>query len=178
MFVILLFTTTGKDFKTSSIIHVPYQYLSASEKKQVDCLTENIFYEAAYEPEEGRIAVGLVTLNRVKSKVFPETVCEVVHQKTTFYNKVICQFTWLCEGKNTITEKQQTLYEEARKIALYVYFNHAVIDDVTDGAIYYHADYVSPGWKKLQKTKQIGRHIFYIDPKVNTDYGRKTQYKS
>jgi spore germination cell wall hydrolase CwlJ-like protein len=27
---------------------------------------------------------------------------------------------------------------------------------------HYHADYVSPGWaKKLRRTGQIGRHIFY-----------------
>jgi spore germination cell wall hydrolase CwlJ-like protein len=28
------------------------------------------------------------------------------------------------------------------------------------GALYYHADYVSPGWK-LPKIDKIGRHIFY-----------------
>jgi spore germination cell wall hydrolase CwlJ-like protein len=27
-------------------------------------------------------------------------------------------------------------------------------------ALYYHADYVSPGWK-LPKIDKIGRHIFY-----------------
>ena len=164
LFVFLLFNTTGKSL-TTSIVTVPYQFLNAGEKKQVDCLADNIFHEAASEPEEGKVAVGLVTLNRVKAKGFPDNVCDVVYQKTTFYNKVVCQFTWFCEGKKTITEKQRELYDEARRVALYVYFNYAVIDDVTKGAIYYHADYVSPGWNRLEKTTQIGRHIFYIDPK-------------
>jgi spore germination cell wall hydrolase CwlJ-like protein len=45
-------------------------------------------------------------------------------------------------------------------VALHVYANYEMIDDITNGALYYHADYVNPGWK-LKKTKVIGRHIFY-----------------
>ena len=34
--------------------------------------------------------------------------------------------------------------------------------DITDGATHYHADYVSPEWKKTKtKTTEIGDHIFY-----------------
>jgi N-acetylmuramoyl-L-alanine amidase len=162
LFVMLLFSTIPSRDISTGIVSVPYQNLTASEKKEVDCLADNIWYEARSEPKDGQVAVGLVTLNRVKSKVFNSSVCGVVHQKT----KTTCQFTWLCEGKKTITAKQRELYEDVRDIALYVYFNHAVIEDLTGGAIYYHADYVSPGWKKLKKTTKIGRHIFYTDPKV------------
>ena len=175
LFVILLFNTSPSNtFNTATIVKVPYEFLNVSEKKEIDCLTENIFHEAAYEPRDGQIAVALVTLNRVKSNVFPDTVCGVVHQKTSFYNRVVCQFSWLCEGKKNLTDKHQSVYNSVRDVALYVYFNHAVIEDLTQGAIYYHADYVSPGWSRLKKTTQIGRHIFYIDPKVNTKYDRKT----
>lgn len=137
-------------------------------------MAQNIFYEAAYEPHEGQVAVAQVTLNRVKSNMFADTVCGVVHQKTNFYDRVICQFSWLCEGKKKLTEKHEELYNQVREVAIYVYFNHSVIEDVTKGAIYYHADYVSPGWNKLQKTTKIGRHIFYQDPKVKTRYDGKT----
>jgi spore germination cell wall hydrolase CwlJ-like protein len=173
--VYLLINGTQTGFNTSSIVSVPYDFLTASEKTQVDCLTENIFYEAAHEPRDGQVAVGLVTLNRVKTNVFGKDVCGVVHQKTKHRTgRVVCQFSWLCESKKILTEKHMDLYNNVRDVALYVYFNHGIIDDVTQGAIYYHADYVSPGWHKLQKTTQIGRHIFYIDPKVSSRYDGKT----
>jgi spore germination cell wall hydrolase CwlJ-like protein len=38
--------------------------------------------------------------------------------------------------------------------------NYERMPDVTNGATYYHADYVRPGWKLPVSTK-IGRHIFY-----------------
>lgn len=172
LFVGLLFSANHKKAFNGTIVKVPYEFLNAKEKKEIDCLTENIYYEAGFEPEDGQIAVGLVTLNRVKSKVFHNTVCGVVHQKTTFIDKVVCQFSWLCENKST--KRNQKVYDEVRGVALYVYFNHAVIEDFTKGAIYYHADYVSPGWVRLEKTTKIGRHIFYIDPKVNKRYDGKT----
>ena len=34
--------------------------------------------------------------------------------------------------------------------------------DITDGALFYHADYITPGWAKTkQRTTVIGDHIFY-----------------
>lgn len=158
----------------SNIVNVPYQYLNAKEKKEVDCLADNIFHEAAYEPKDGKIAVALVTLNRVKTD-FSSSVCGVVHQKTkNNAGQTVCQFSWLCAPKTLSTKKHEEIYNEIRDIALYVYFNHSVIEDITRGAIYYHADYVSPGWHNLRKTTKIGRHIFYIDPKVKTAYDGKT----
>lgn len=169
LIVYLLIHGTTRAFDTKTIVSVPYNYLNASEKREIDCLTNNIYYEAGYEPVEGKIAVASVTLNRVKSNMFEATVCGVVKQKTFG----TCQFTWYCDGSSKRKPSQEA-YVEAQKLALYVYFNHAVIDDITKGAIYYHADYVSPGWNHLKKTTKIGRHIFYIDPKVNKNYVTKT----
>lgn len=168
LFVALLFSASFKSSFNDTVVKISYEFLNAAEKKQVDCLTENIYYEALGESHQGQVAVGLVTLNRVKSNVFPDTVCGVVHQKTKHDNKTVCQFSWLCENKSN--NKHTELYEAIRDVALYVYFNHNIIEDMTKGAIYYHADYVSPDWYRLQKTTKIGRHIFYIDPKVNTRY--------
>lgn len=169
LIIYLLLNGTSRAFEISSIIEVPYKFLNASEKREIDCLADNIYYEAGYEPKEGKAAVAAVTMNRVKSKQFDSTVCGVVKQKT----QGVCQFTWLCDGSSK-RRPNPDMYEQARQIALYVYFNHSVIEDMTKGAIYYHADYVSPGWNNLKKTVKIGRHIFYIDPKVNTNYASKT----
>jgi len=34
--------------------------------------------------------------------------------------------------------------------------------DITDGALFYHANYITPSWAKTkQRTTVIGDHIFY-----------------
>jgi spore germination cell wall hydrolase CwlJ-like protein len=162
-----LLSTTHTNGNYSSLVTVPYEFLTKHEKKEIDCLTDNIYYEAGYEPEDGKIAVASVTLNRVKSKQFDTSVCGVVKQKTG----KTCQFSWLCDGSAN-RKPNDDIYNEVRRIALYVYFNHAVIEDPSKGALYYHADYVNPRWK-LDKTTVIGRHIFY-KPKEDKRYDGKT----
>jgi hypothetical protein len=66
------------------------------------------------------------------------------------------------------------LYKEVRNVALYTYLNYGMIDDITKGATYYHADYVRPGWSNLKKTTKIGQHIFY-KPKKETNYDEQTK---
>jgi spore germination cell wall hydrolase CwlJ-like protein len=69
-------------------------YVSAADRlKQLDCLTRNIYWEAASEPFEGKVAVAQVTLNRVEDGRFANTVCGVVYQKNVFYERVVCQFS-------------------------------------------------------------------------------------
>ena len=132
-----------------------YEELTQHQKTEVDCLTQNIYREAGIEPESGMIAVGLVTMNRVKTLGFPKTVCKVVKQKTNS----TCQFSWVCIKK--LPRIDQQIYSYSRSIAIRVFFNHRIIDDSTLGALFYHADYVSPRWTKLEVTTKIGRHIFY-----------------
>ena len=70
-------------------------FVSAEDRtRQLECLANNIYWEAASEPFEGKVAVAQVTMNRVESGRFADTVCGVVYQKNVIYEKVICQFTW------------------------------------------------------------------------------------
>ena len=88
--------------------------LSYDEKqkvmREVDCLAKNIYFEAKGEPRAGKIAVAEVTMNRVKSKQFPRSVCAVVYQKT----KGTCQFSWVCEGKKVI--RNRAAWKESCKL--------------------------------------------------------------
>jgi spore germination cell wall hydrolase CwlJ-like protein len=128
--------------------------LTKETQKQVDCLTDNIYYEAGYEPEDGKVAVALVTLNRTQDPRYPKDICSVVKQRV----KSTCQFSWFCETpKRAATQ----VYEQAREIAVHVYVNYEKLTDITGGALFYHADYVNPRWRGLEKTTVIGRHIFY-----------------
>lgn len=134
--------------------------ISAAERtKQLDCLTRNIYWEAATEPFEGKVAVAQVTMNRVESGNFGKGVCGVVFQKNIFYEKVVCQFSWACENAHKVRPIHPKLYAESEEVAKKVLLENFRLPGLTS-AIYYHADYVNPGWKK-EKIMKIGRHIFY-----------------
>ena len=154
LFLLSFTIVISSAFPENKIIDVQYKQLTPAAKQQVDCLADNIYYEAGYEPDEGKQAVALVTLNRTQDPRFPKDICSVVKQKVNS----TCQFSWFCEGKRAI--RNMFVYNEAREIAVFVYANYENMKDVTKGALYYHADYVNPRWK-LDKTTQIGRHIFY-----------------
>ena len=140
----------------SKPLKVSYKNLSPHAKKQVECLAQNIYYEAGWEPEKGQIAVAMVTLNRVEDGRFANSICGVVKQKT----QNTCQFTWFCEGK-VLTKMNHSVYNEVKDLAAYVYANHQKIKDPSKGALFYHADYVNPGWKNMVYLTKIGRHKFY-----------------
>lgn len=144
-----------------------YDNLSDNSKRQVACLAENIYHEARAEPIEGQKAVAFVTINRVQSG-YAEDICGVVKQKTGH----TCQFSWYCDKKITriqLTGDRNLEYNRILQLAVDMVLNFDREQDVTDGATYYHADYVNPHWNKLEKVKQIGRHIFYRSKKDSID---------
>lgn len=153
-------------------MHVEYYQLSKEAKKQANCLAENIYFEAGLEPNEGKLAVAMVTLNRVASGNFPSTICEVVHQKTGN----VCQFSWYCD-KSFLARRskaiQSDLYKDIRKIAVFAMMNYETIEDKTNGAMYYHANYIKVPWK-LNVTARIGQHVFY---KRSKEPNWKKEYK-
>jgi spore germination cell wall hydrolase CwlJ-like protein len=131
----------------------------AQLKKDLECLALNIYREGAYEPIEGRIAIAQVTMNRVLSKDFPNTVCGVVYQKNRVVTKTVCQFSWYCDASHRNRPINQKAYDESYEVAKKVLLEGFRLDSLTD-ALYYHADYVNPRWK-LERINQIGTHIFY-----------------
>jgi spore germination cell wall hydrolase CwlJ-like protein len=122
-------------------------------------LTRNIYWEAASEPFEGKVAVAQVTLNRMESGKFPDSVCGVVHQKNAFYERVVCQFSWYCENNHKVKPVHKPLWRESEEVAKKVLLEGFRLPSLHN-ALYYHADYVNPGWKH-PKIEKIGRHIFY-----------------
>jgi spore germination cell wall hydrolase CwlJ-like protein len=143
------------------ILDIKYSQLTKESQQQIDCLAQNIYHEAGFEPEDGKLAVALVTMNRVQDPRYPKDICGVVKQKI----KSTCQFTWFCE---TVKIKSEVAYNKALDVALNVYANYDKIQDITQGALFYHADYVNPRWK-LKRTTVIGRHIFYKESDNKND---------
>ena len=131
----------------------------AEREKQLACLTKNIYFEAAQEPFEGKVAVAQVTINRSESGKFPSDICKVIYQKNIFMEKVVCQFSWYCETSTKMRPMHTAAYNECMAVAKKVLLEGFRLEGLTE-AMYYHATYVSPGWGK-EKIAKIGNHIFY-----------------
>jgi spore germination cell wall hydrolase CwlJ-like protein len=128
-------------------------------QKQLDCLARNIYHEAGYEPFEGKVAVAQVTINRAESGQFPSDICQVVYQKNVVYERVLCQFSWYCEGPSAKKPMNGPVYTESMEVAKKVLLEGFRLPSVKN-ALYFHGDYINPKWGK-QPVAKIGRHIFY-----------------
>ena len=120
--------------------------------KDLKCMAQNIFFEAGTESMLGKIAVGQVTVNRVKIGHWGETVCEVVNFKN--------QFSWTNRDDISI-DKNSRNYKDSVLAAKKVLQERKRLR-ILRSALFYHADYVQPKWAdKNQKVVKIEKHIFY-----------------
>lgn len=129
----------------------------ATGGKQFECLAEALYFEARGESVRGLFAVAEVILNRRDSARWPNSACGVIHQGTG--RKFACQFTYTCDGRPEIINDRAN-YERVARIA------RLALDgaprDLTSGATYYHARWVSPSWaRRFKRTTTIGVHHFY-----------------
>lgn len=136
--------------------------LEAERQRAVDlrCLAENIYFEARGEPLSGQRAVAEVTLNRVRSRFYPDTICEVVHEARwdPIRRRRVAAFSWT--ELRVKHEPHGPAWEEAMAAATAVY--DEVHTPIVPGALFYHATYVNPYWAKTKKpVAKIGQHIFY-----------------
>jgi len=122
------------------------------------------------------IAVGLVTLNRVKDSRFPDSICAVVWQKARHPRTQawVAQFSWTWDGKAD-TPRNQESWEEAQRLAGAMIAEGSLDNfaDFTEGSTHYHADYVDPYWGRRfveagYRVQRIDTHLFYtnLDPAV------------
>jgi spore germination cell wall hydrolase CwlJ-like protein len=133
---------------------------TAEVEEELNCLALNIYHEARNEPDEGQFAVAHVVLNRISDPRFPETVCKVIRQGGERVRHR-CQFSWWCDGRSD-RPRNQRKWQTIKAMAEAVYWGRS--EDPTGGALWYHADYVSPYWGRVfKRSRQIGRHIFYLD---------------
>ena len=115
-------------------------------KQDLFCMAKNIYHEAGY-------AVAQVTINRMKSPQYKDTVCSVVFEPY--------QFSWAnYHGRRWTTPRGEN-WQEAKRIARDVLENGKRIHGLDD-ALFYHATYVRPSWsRKFDRVTRIGLHIFY-----------------
>jgi spore germination cell wall hydrolase CwlJ-like protein len=156
-------TSTSSSAHTTGFKYQPIQekvgvapYSKVLDEKQLKCLADNIYFEAGNQKDIGMKAVAFATLNRLKHSAFPDTICEVVHQKIAN----VCQFSWTCFKKRKIQDYYA--YYRSKRMAKLVMMNYGYMYDITKGATFFHRNDVWPGWANPKKrTIIIGRHLFY-----------------
>jgi len=124
------------------------------------CIALNVYFEARSEDLLGKVAVGSVVMNRVFSSSFPDTACDVVYQAEylgEWPKRHRCQFSWFCDGLSD-NPKETEEWTQAYAVATWIY--GIGLPDITEGALWYHSNDVSPKWATPDYT-QIGSHKFY-----------------
>lgn len=121
------------------------------------CLALNVYFEARSEPIAGQLAVAEVTLNRVASPDYPNTICGVVLQK----KGKTCQFSWWCDGKSD-KPTERYAFQQSKALAKMMIEDGEYISVVGKNVTHYHAQSVNPYWSNdLGYVQKLGNHIFY-----------------
>ena len=138
--------------------------------RALHCLTQAVYYEAGFEPIEGRRAVAQVVLNRVRHPAFPNSVCGVVYDGSS---RPGCQFSFTCDG-SLRRAPSASAWAAAERVAREALAGQ--VASTVGTATHYHANYVAPYWApRLRKLSQIGAHIFYTWPGA---WGRTAAFTS
>jgi spore germination cell wall hydrolase CwlJ-like protein len=148
--------------------------------KDVDCLAKNIYYEAGGEPEEGKVAVAMVTINRVRDGRFGRSICSVVDQrtvtvrmrevtetrmvKTGYFGRPtpvkeksvvsqsveVCQFSWRCMFVKKPLDKDER-WQTSRLVAERLLSGeYPAWQSKYSTALYFHNASVRPVWAKTK----------------------------
>jgi len=152
---LMLRTSFGGPFNPAA---APYRLTNALESsRELECLSEAVYYEARGETPSGQAAVAQVVLNRVRHPSFPKSICGVVFQGA--YKRVGCQFSFACDGSMR-RSREPGAWKRAQKVATRA-LSGGVMTDV-GAATHFHTTGVSPGWgPRLLRVAQVGMHVFY-----------------
>ena len=128
---------------------VAAQDMPADADDELHCLAVGVYYESKGEPLAGQLAVADVILNRATSGRFARSVCGVLTQRG--------QFSFV-RGGVLPTPPNNPAWRKAMAVAQVA--RDDLWDSPVDNALYFHARYVSPGWKR-SRVGTVGNHVFY-----------------
>lgn len=172
MFLVLSgFSAQAEDFKDCEFL-----------RDEKSCLVCNIYHEARGESLAGQTAVAIITMNRVRDARYPDTICDVVWQKSqvtrteedeegneisrTFW---VGQFSWIIDGKS-----DRAYDKEALRIATQISdlvmaarndsYAAVRIEGINEFTLWYHRHDVNPEWSRYKyMTAEIGSHEFFTE---------------
>jgi N-acetylmuramoyl-L-alanine amidase len=122
-----------------------------ADDAELECLAGAVYFEAKGEPVRGQLSVAKVILNRVASGRFPKTACGVVRQRG--------QFSFIRGGRFPAIARASAAWKQAVAVARRA--RDASVASPAGKALFFHARYVSPGWRGVTRVAAIGNHVFY-----------------
>ncbi len=154
---LLVKASFGNVFTTAPAAQ-PFRLEGALEaSRDLECLTQAVYYEARGETPSGQAAVAQVVLNRVRHPAFPKTICGVVFQGA--YTRGTCQFSFACDGSMR-KRREPGAWARAERVATRAMSGSVMAEVGT--ATHFHTINVSPGWgPRMVRVGQVGLHIFY-----------------
>jgi N-acetylmuramoyl-L-alanine amidase len=124
----------------------------AALDEQANCLATAVYFEARGESLEGQMAVARVVMNRAVSGRYPPDWCSVVKQPS--------HFSFVRHGQFPTVDVNSAAWARAQGIARLA--AASIVPSVGQVVLWYHANYVSPGWgHRLSMVQKIGAHLFY-----------------
>lgn len=125
------------------------------KKSDIACLACNVYFEARSKSTKLQEGVAIVTINRTKSRRFPNTICGVVWDKY--------QFSWTLRRHKNVEEMKE--WTNAIKTSVRVTND---IEGTTrrlklnDKVVYFHDKTVKPTWTKEMRVLGVfDNHRFY-----------------
>ncbi len=129
---------------------VVQQAANAPLSRELSCLAGAIYFESKSESLVGQLAVGRVIVARSRSGRFPNSYCGVVYQPS--------QFSFVRGGGMPPIAKGSQDWKEAVAIAQIAH--EGSWKSPVEGALFFHAARVSPGWR-MARLGKLGNHVFY-----------------
>ena len=127
-----------------------------SSKADLYWMAMNIYHEAGNQPLIGKIAVGVVTLNRLKDKRYPKNIRDVVTEPQ--------QFSWYNTKQANTPPANNSRWKESYEVAKLL-LTKAIGSDIIkllEGATHFHATNIKPDWAaRKTKVATIEGHVFY-----------------
>ena len=142
-----VFTAPAQPFRVSGAL---------SSAREMECLTQAVYYEARGETPAGQAAVAQVVLNRVRHPAYPKSVCGVVFQGAQ--RGRTCQFSFACDGSLHRT-RESGAWRRAQGVAARA-LDGFVLAEVGN-ATHFHAARIGPQWSGMVRVSQVGLHVFY-----------------
>ena len=139
--------------------------------RDLDCLTQAVYYEARGESVRGQAAVAQVVLNRVRHPAFPKTICAVVFQGAGL-GRADCQFSFVCDGSMR-ARRDDDAWDKAQHIAARA-LSGVVMADIGN-ATHFHATRLGEQWGDgLVRVTTVGLHVVYKFGHAHPDFQART----
>lgn len=124
----------------------PRAAATAGMDRELECLAKVVLHEAGNQSRTGQIAVAEVVMNRLRSPLFPKTICGVILQRGQFFNV------------HAYNPQRDRRWPRAIEIARAVRAGET--GSVTNGALFFRAHYGAP-FRGRTRVATIGDHAFY-----------------